>query len=204
VLVTPQYHASGVGRGYAAGSTYKWYWTADFGGVVVDVARAAPVSRASTPAATQAVSFVPAQVALPPDSGYHASWRSQSVDPTVNIGATTTLVVALANTGSRGWYRDAEQHVLLATNDPQDGDRSELAGDWLSGNRLTSTTTDYVGPGEVGWFEFTIRAPAAAGDYRLALRGVVDGVSWLEDDGIFFTIHAYAPKNGRSSLSFVR
>jgi len=90
------------------------------------------------------------------------------------------------------------------TNDPPDADRSELAGDWLSANRLTSTTTDYVGPGEVGWFEFTVRAPAAAGDYRLALRGVVDGVSWLEDDGIFFTIHVYAPLGGRTSLSFVR
>src|SRR5256885_13926566 len=47
VLVNPQYHAIGVGRGYATGSTYGWYWTADFGGVV-DVARAAPASRAAT------------------------------------------------------------------------------------------------------------------------------------------------------------
>ena len=75
---------------------------------------------------------------------------------------------------------------------------------WLGANRLTSTTTDYVGPGEVGWFEFAVRAPAAAGDYRLGLRGVVDGVGWLEDDGIFFTIHVHAPLNGRSSLSSVR
>ena len=96
------------------------------------------------------------------------------------------------------------KQVVIATNDPQDADRSELAGDWLSVNRVTSTTTDYVGPDEVGWFEFTVRAPAAAGDYRLALRAVVDGVTWLEDDGIFFTIHVYAPKSGRSSLSFFR
>src|SRR6266566_6125799 len=53
VLVNPQYHAIGVGRGYATGSTYGWYWTADFGGIV-DVARAAPVSRAATPAVTPA------------------------------------------------------------------------------------------------------------------------------------------------------
>jgi hypothetical protein len=205
VLVNPQYRAIGVGRDYAAGSTYKWYWTADFGGVV-DVARAAPVSRASAPAAApqfQAVVFPPR--ALPPDTGYHASWSAQSADPTVTIGATAKLVVALKNTGSRGWTNDATgQHVVIGTNDPQDSDRSELAGDWLSANRLTSTTTDYVGPGEVGWFEFTVRAPAAAGDYRLALRGVVDGVSWLEDEGIFFTIHANAPKSGRSGVSFVR
>src|SRR6266851_8073181 len=75
VLVNPQYHAIGVGRGYATGSTYGWYWTADFGGVV-DAVRAAPVSRAAIPATApqlQSHLFVPAQ-ALPPDSGYHASW----------------------------------------------------------------------------------------------------------------------------------
>ena len=204
VLVNPQYHAIGVGRGYATASTYGWYWAADFGGVV-DVARAAPISRAATPAATRAVSNIPETIALPPDSGFHATWTAQSADPTVTIGATTTLVLALKNTGSRGWYNDGSgQQVVLGTTDPQDADRFELAGDWLSANRVTSTTTDYVGPGELGWFEFTVRAPAAAGDYRLALRGVVDGVTWLEDEGIFFTIHAHAPLGGRGSLSFVR
>ena len=204
VLVNAQYRAIGVGRGYAAGSTYGWYWTADFGGVV-DTARAVPVPRASTTiVAPRAVSNIPAQVVLPPDSGYHASWRSQSPDPVVNIGATATLVVALANTGSRGWYRDAERHVTLGTSEPQDAEYPELAVSWLSANRVAATTTDYVGPGEVGWFEFTVRAPAAAGDYRLAVRGVVDGVTWLEDDGIFFTLHVRAPLSGRSSLSFVR
>ena len=188
VLVNPQYHAIGVGRGYASGSTYGWYWTADFGGIV-DVARAAPVSRASTPVATRAVSNIPAKIALPPDSGYHASWSAQSADPTVDASDTATLVVALKNTGSRGWYKDrtAEQ-VSLGTNDPQDAEHPELAANWLSANRPASTTTAYVGPGEVGWFEFTVRAPALPGDYRLALRGVIDGVSWLEDDGIYFTI----------------
>src|SRR5881409_77689 len=82
VLVNPQYHAIGVGHGYTTGSTYGWYWTADFGGVV-DVVRAAPVARAAIPAAApQSHLFVPAQ-ALPPDSGYHASWNAQSPDPTV-------------------------------------------------------------------------------------------------------------------------
>ncbi|TMG55907.1 MAG: CAP domain-containing protein [Chloroflexi bacterium] len=207
VLVNPQYHAIGVGRGYTTGSTYGWYWTADFGGVV-DAARGAPVARAVLTAPTAQVPahlVIPAKVAAPPDSGYHASWTAQSPDPTVVIGSTATLVLALENTGSRGWSNDGSgQQVVIGTNDPPDADRSELAGDWLSANRLTSTTTDYVGPGEVGWFEFTVRAPAAAGDYRLALRGVVDGVSWLEDDGIFFTIHVYAPLGGRTSLSFVR
>ena len=204
VLVNPHYRAIGVGRGYAMGSAYGWYWTADFGGVV-DAARAAPVSRSAGPAATVIAYATPAQVALPPDSGYHASWSAQSPDPVVAAGERTTLVVALTNTGSRGWYRGvADQQANLGTSEPQDAERPDLAADWLSANRLTSTTTDYVGPGEVGWFEFTLRAPTTAGEYRLSLRGVVDGAAWLEDDGIFFVIHVLPSVAASGSLSFVR
>ncbi|HKC91494.1 MAG TPA: CAP domain-containing protein [Candidatus Limnocylindria bacterium] len=203
VLVNPHYHAIGVGRGYATGSTYGWYWTADFGGVV-DLARVAPAPRAATATAARVVlPAVPAQTALPPDSGYHASWNAQSADPTVDLGGTATLVVALTNTGSRGWYREAaDRKILLGTNDPRDAEYPELAAGWASLNRVSSTTTDYVGPGEVGWFEFTVRAPETPGDYRLALRGVVEGVAWLEDDGIFFTIHVSPVLATRGGVSF--
>src|SRR5207247_6306735 len=119
VLVNPQYHAIGVGRGYATGSTYGWYWTADFGGVV-DVPRAAPAARAvvTAPTALAPGHFViPAKVAAPPDSGYHAAWTGQSPDPTVVIGSTPTLVPSLANTGSRGWSNDGSgQQVVIGTN----------------------------------------------------------------------------------------
>jgi len=194
VLVNPQYHAIGVGRGYATGSTYGWYWTADFGGVV-DGGRGAPLARAAVLAPTQSSPMsptfaLPGQIAFQPDSGYHARWSAQSPDPIVAAGELATLVVALENTGSRGWHRGvADQQANLATSDPQDAAHPELAAEWLSANRVTSTTTEYVGPGEVGWFAFTVRAPSTSGDYRLGLRGVVEGVSWLEDDGIFFTVH---------------
>jgi uncharacterized protein YkwD len=199
VLINPKYRAIGVGRGYASGSTYGWYWTADFGGVV-DGARAAPVARApvqTTQSAIAARPAQPAQVVLPPDSGYHARWSAQTPDPRMAPDDVATLVVALQNTGSRGWFRDVtSQQVNLGTSDPQDAEHPELAASWLSSNRLTSTTTGYVGPGEVGWFEFKLRAPATPGDYRLSLRGVVEGVRWLEDDGIFFTIHVVRMPSG--------
>jgi uncharacterized protein YkwD len=188
VLVNPQYRAIGVGRGYATGSTYGWYWTADFGGVV-DGGHAGPVAPAQT-SRTSPTFALPAEIAFRPDSGYHARWSAQSPDPIVTAGDMATLVVALENTGSRGWHRGvADQQANLAASDPQDADHLDPAADWLSVNRVTSTTTEYVGPGELGWFAFTIRAPSTSGDYRLGLRGVVEGVRWLEDDGIFFTVH---------------
>ncbi|HEV8536495.1 MAG TPA: CAP domain-containing protein [Candidatus Limnocylindria bacterium] len=167
VLVNPQYRAIGVGRGYTSGSSYGWYWTADFGGIV-DAGR--------TGAAF--------------DIGYHARWTGQTPDPTLAPGQTTTLVVALQNIGYRGWYAGVpNQQAALGTSAPLDVARPDLAFGWLSTSRIATTTTSYVGPGQVGWFQFTVRAPSSPGDYRLAVRGVIDGVTWLEDQGIFFTIH---------------
>ena len=167
VLVNPEYHAIGIGRGFASGSVYGWYWTADFGGVI-DAGRTAAAF----------------------DVGYHARWSDQSPDPTLAPGQTTTLVVALRNTGYRGWYAGVpNQQAAIGTSAPLDGARPDLAYNWLSVSRPATTTTSYVGPGQVGWFQFTVRAPSTPGDYGLALRGVVDGVTWLEDAGIFFTIH---------------
>ncbi len=170
VLVNPNYRAVGIGRGYSSTSTYQWYWAADFGGIV-DGATASP------------------QAAVPADPGFHDAWAGQSPDPTLAPGQVTTLVVALKNTGYRGWYQGvAGQEANLGTSAPTDVARPDLAYGWLSPNRPATTTTSYVGPGETGWFSFQVRAPAAPGVYRLDVRGVIEGTTWLEDQGIYFTI----------------
>jgi uncharacterized protein YkwD len=166
VLINPNYRAIGVGRAYSSASQYDWYWTADFGGIV--------------DAPTTIVSF---------DLGYHAAWAGQSPNVTLAPGATTTLVVALKNSGYRGWYAGSPgQQAFIGTADPLDTPRTDLASGWLSASRPATQTTAYVGPGQTGWFQFAVRAPSTPGVYRLALRGVIDGTTWLEDAGIFFTI----------------
>lgn len=164
VLTNPAYRAIGIGRSYAAGSAYGWYWDADFGGI------------ADAAALTSVASF---------DLGFHAAWAGQSGNPTLAPGQTATLVVALRNTGYRGWYVGSPgQQANLGTAAPLDVARPDLG----LGNRLATTTTSYVGPGQTGWFQFQIHAPSAPGTYRLDVRGVVDGATWLEDPGIFFLI----------------
>jgi uncharacterized protein YkwD len=164
VLTNPAYRAIGIGRSYSAGSTYGWYWDADFGGI------------ADNAALTSVSSF---------DQGFHAAWAGQSANPTLAPGQSATLVVALKNNGYRGWYVGSPgQQANLGTSNPLDVARPELG---LT-NRLATTTTGYVGPGQVGWFQFQIHAPSSPGTYRLDVRGVVDGATWLEDPGIFFLI----------------
>ena len=166
VLINPEYRAIGIGRAYGASSSYKWYWAANFGGVV-DAPRTAPAM----------------------DLGFHAAFHGKSPDLVLAPGQTAQAVVALQNTGYRGWYQGVPgQEARLGTASPLDVARPELAQDWIAPNRIASTTTTYVGPGQVGWFAFTVKAPAAPGVYRLAVRGVVDGTTWLEDTGVVITV----------------
>jgi uncharacterized protein YkwD len=166
VLTNPAYHAIGIGRAYGAASAYGWYWAADFGGQV------------DAPTTIQRS-----------DPGFHAAFAGQSPNPTLAPGETTTLVLALRNTGYRGWYLGSPgQQANIATADPLDVARPDLAVSWLSLNRPATTTTGYVGPDQVGWFQFQVKAPTSPGVYRLAVRGVIDGTTWLEDPGVFFLI----------------
>ncbi|MEP6693323.1 MAG: CAP domain-containing protein [Chloroflexota bacterium] len=166
VLTNPNYRAIGVGRASSAAGSYHTYWVMDVGGIV-DAATAVP-------------SF---------DLGYHTVWAGQSPDVTLAPGQTATLVVALRNTGYRGWYRDNPgQQANLGTADPLDSQRWDLEYGWPSASRIATTTTAYVGPGQIGWFQFQVRGPSTPGSYVLRVRGVIDGSTWLEDPGVYWTI----------------
>jgi uncharacterized protein YkwD len=169
VLTNAAYRSIGVGRAYVAGSTYGSYWTADFGGVLEGTS-----------------TYVAPRIA---DSGYHSAWAGQSANPTLAPGQTTQLVLALKNTGSQGWKRgQIGTQANIGTSAPLNADRSYLASGWLAPCRPATTSTEWVGPGQVGWFVFNVKAPSAPGTYRLDLRGVIEGRTWLEDQGIYFLI----------------
>ena len=43
-------------------------------------------------------------------------------------------------------------------------------------------------PGAVGTFVFEVRAPMTPGTYAINLRPVIDGVTWMEDQGVFLYV----------------
>lgn len=166
VLTNPNYKVVGIGRAYSAASTYGTYWAADFGS-----------SNDAGVAVTQ--SF---------DTGYHATWSRQSANLTLSPGQTGNLVLALKNTGYRGWYAgNLGQEARIGTSNPIDS-TSVLASGWFAPNRPASQSTTYVGPGQEGWFTFNVKAPLQPGVYKVYVRGVIDGSTWLEDNGISWTI----------------
>jgi hypothetical protein len=63
-----------------------------------------------------------------------------------------------------------------------------MAHRWLWEDRLATTVGYQTRSGDVAEFRFDVKAPLTAGRYSLNLRPVVDGLAWLEDEGVFWVI----------------
>jgi hypothetical protein len=160
---------------------------------------------AASPPAAACVSSVgpgiPPPATLPSGiPGFHAAWYGQSGYPTLCPGERSTATVAYYNSGSLGWVSGRMgEMAFLGTSDPIPGqDRATpLGGDgqlgspatgWPRYNRVAAQPADYVGPGQVAWFQFTIQAPNTPGTYRLYIRPLVEGATWMEDYGVYWQV----------------
>ena len=113
----------------------------------------------------------------------------QSAYPTLRAGeVSSTLLVRFRNTGSRAWVRGilGQQANLGVVND--DTRWAALAVNWPFASRVATMQEATVAPSEVGTFAFQVRAPSTPGVYDIRLWPVVDGVVWMEDQGVFLRI----------------
>jgi hypothetical protein len=125
-------------------------------------------------AAQAAAPLARASFEVPPLSAYGATFERQAPYPNVQPNANVEWVVALRNTGSAGWYRGI------------DGAQASLALE--NGTMAGVQTTEYVGPGQVGWFIVHFTAPSNAGTSKVHLLPRIDGRGSLPDLGIFATV----------------
>ena len=123
----------------------------------------------SAPTTLQRASFE-----LPPLSAYSASFEAQAPYPQASPNGTVEWVVALRNTGSVGWYLGI------------DGAQASLA--LADGTTAGVQTTQYVGPGQVGWFIVHFPAPSEAGTSKVSLLPRIDGRGPMPDLGIYATV----------------
>lgn len=137
--------------------------------------------------------------------GFHAAWFGQSGYMSLCPGDSAVATVAYLNTGSLGWVAGAEaQTAFLGTSGPEPGQDmpSAIGGDGTNGspptgwprfNRLAVQPAPYVGPGQVAWFQFRVRAPIVPGRYSIALRPLIEGAQWMEDYGVFWNVVVLNP-----------
>jgi glucose/arabinose dehydrogenase len=123
------------------------------------------------------------------DLGFHAAWVSQSPWPTVTAGTVSQpYTITFRNAGTRSWRKGVvgEQANLGIVND--DRSFSTWAVDWPTADRVAVQTETEVAPGANVTFSFRFRAPASNGTYQIRLRPVVDGATWMEDQGVFLVV----------------
>ena len=167
-------------------------------GRVADVApqpQSACVSTSSIGPGIPPPANVPAGV-----EGFHAAWYGQSGYMTLCPGTTATATVAYYNSGSQGWLLGKMGEVAyLGTWRPEPGQdmASPLGGDgtlgspdtdWPRYDRIAVQPSQWVGPNQVSWFQFSVKAPSTPGTYKLYLRPLIEGATWMEDYGVFWTV----------------
>jgi hypothetical protein len=138
--------------------------------------------------ATPVVGPAPAAAACVPSTGpgipppsnvpsgfpvYGSSWYGQSGYMTLCAGGTSMATLGVYNSGSAGWG-EASWKAYLGTWNPEPGQDkpSVLGGDGTNGSqntgwprydRVAIQPVAYVGPNQVAWFQFQVRAPMTPG-----------------------------------------
>ena len=121
---------------------------------------------------------------------FHSSWVDQSTFPTLTPGQSTQLTVRFRNTGTATWQKGVagSQANLGINGDDTTFSALGMNAGWLSANRPAAQSESSVGPGGTASFTFSIRAPSAPGTYRIPVRPVIDGVTWMEDQGVYLLV----------------
>jgi|GEM_PF-1937018 len=123
-------------------------------------------------------------------ASYASDWVNQSDSPLVmTAGKKARIWVELENTGNVVWRRDGDNAVRLGTDRSLDRESVFYSpGYWVSDNRPAVMKRSMVYPGDSVRFEIVVTAPDNPGVYREYFRPVVEGVSWMDDLGIYWDI----------------
>ena len=118
------------------------------------------------------------------DSGY-------SLPTNLTSAATNTtyyLELTLENTSGVTWSNSGNTPFRLGV--PNNASSPFCNGTWIGTacNRAAVLTQSSVAPGQTGTFEFSITTPASPINTRLYLIPVMDGVTWMNDIGLYWPI----------------
>jgi glucose/arabinose dehydrogenase len=126
------------------------------------------------------------------DAGYHSRWITQTNVPDLNPGVTSEpITLTFRNTGGRPWVKGVlgQEARIGIKNDELTW--VTLGVGWLSGSRPAAQNEAIVAPGANGTFTFKVKAPTTPSTYVLALRPVIDGTVWMDDEGVFVAVTVF-------------
>lgn len=114
---------------------------------------------------------------------------------TTNLLPGTRVYVGFKarNNGTTTWVNNGAGTVNIGTERPLDRASPFADSTWLGANRPARMVESAVAPGEIGTFEFWIKAPPAMGNYREYFNLVAEGVSWFPSMNMYFDLTVTPP-----------
>ena len=113
---------------------------------------------------------------------------SQTVPEGIGLGKAATATFVYRNIGSVPWVRGtaAEARLGIVGDDRRFFDLG-LGLNWPAPDRVAAQTEGVVRAGELATFTFGLRG-SVTGRHHVRVRPVVDGVTWMDDDGAYFDV----------------
>ena len=84
-----------------------------------------------------------------------------------------------------GWDSWSQSNSRIGTGGPEPAHDQPSV---LTGTNRVGQSATTVAPGEVASYPFELIGPATPGIYRVYLRPVIDGITWMEDQGVFWLV----------------
>jgi len=121
-------------------------------------------------------------------SGFHSAWVSQTALPAIAVGETASVSLTFKNTGTIPWTRGTASEARLGVaGDDTMFSKLGMAVAWPFASRPAVQDASSVAAGASTSFTFSVKG-VAPGSYLLRLRPVIDGITWLEDQGVYLVI----------------
>lgn len=134
-------------------------------------------------------------------SAYTDSTQATDADLNSYIANTSRrlfLTIKVLNNGSVTWNRNS---VNLGTSGPRDRKSNIYDQTWLSPSRPATLTEASVTPGQYGTFSFWINTPTQAGNYKEYFNLLTEGVTWMNDMGLYYELNIQPAKYTWDSVS---
>jgi N-acetyl-anhydromuramyl-L-alanine amidase AmpD len=121
-------------------------------------------------------------------SSFHSAWAGQTAPGPIDVGTVATVTLTIRNTGGLPWVKGGPTEARLGIpSDDRAFSMSVSPAVWLLPARPAAQTEPIVPPGGIATFVFPVGG-MRAGAYRIPLRPVIDGIRWLEDQGMYVDV----------------
>ena len=118
---------------------------------------------------------------------YRWEYVGQSGPSSLAVTQKATWTVSAKNTGTTTWYNGGSNPVLLGTSRGMDRSSLFCTSSWYGCNRAALLNESSVPPGGIGTFTFEVQAPTNPGTYNEHFNLLSEGITWMNDPGLFFS-----------------